>query len=702
MNILATLRNRFGKALGALGIAESDTDELLAMVLPSQDAKFGDYQANVAMPLAKRLGKPPREIAAELVRLVDVADMCEPLEIAGPGFINLRLKDDWLAEQVAAASVDVERLGVAQATKPRTVVLDYSSPNVAKPMHVGHIRSTVIGDALYRILKFLGHRAISDNHLGDWGTQFGMIIYGYKHFVDRPALARKPVDELTRLYKLVNTLVEYHETANDKVPAVEKRIADGQQQLAKLRDAQNGRGLAHFAESSEQNVPVPLPADGSAKDAKQAAKRVRQLEGQLSELRSDLDALLGKVAAVEDDPPMRQLAIEHADIGQRVLLETALLHGGDPTNVELWRQFLPACLLEIESVYKRLGVSFDHTLGESFYQDRLRGVVKDLADKGLARESDGAICVFLDGYDVPMIVQKQDGAFLYATSDLATIQYRMNQLRPDAILYVVDHRQSLHFEQLFAAARLWGYRDVELQHIAFGTVLGDDGKPFKTRSGTSVGLAGLLDEAVERAYAIVSQNDNARPEPLLSEEDRRHVAERIGIGAIKYADLAHNRTSDYVFSYDKMLAMTGNTATYMQYSYARVRSIFAKAGVQKGDWSNYRGQSKTPEQSPSIIGPVPFLLNNISLAAPQERALAVALLQFSEALDRVVADYRPNHLTAYLFELATRYSDFFENCPVLRAENDDLRASRLLLCDLTARTIERGLNLLGIEVVERM
>jgi arginyl-tRNA synthetase len=285
-----------------------------------------------------------------------------------------------------------------------------------------------------------------------------------------------------------------------------------------------------------------------------------------------------------------------------------------------------------------------------------------------------------------MIVQKQDGAFLYSTSDLATIQYRMSEWRPDAILYVVDHRQSLHFEQLFAAARLWGYRDVELEHLAFGTVLGDDGRPFKTRSGTSVGLAGLLDEAVERAQAIVAQNDDVRPEPLLSDDQRRQVAETIGIGAIKYADLAHNRTSDYVFSYDKMLAMTGNTATYMQYSYARVKSIFAKAGV---DQSAIRSGATGSASA-------------ILLTTPQERALAISLLQFSEALARVVSDYRPNHLTAYLFELASRYSDFFENCPVLRAETDELRMSRLRLCDLTARTIQLGLNLLGIQVVERM
>jgi arginyl-tRNA synthetase len=462
---------------------------------------------------------------------------------------------------------------------------------------------------------------------------------------------------------LVNSLVEYHDVRTAKLPATEKKLAEVERQLHQLQSTQ-------------------APPD--AKDAKAHTKRLRQTESQLNELRSALSDLKAKLDAVDSNPELSKIAAAHVDIGQQVLQETARLHGGDPVNVELWRRFLPACLADIEVIYKRLGVTFDHTLGESFYQDRLRGVVKDLADKGLARESDGAICVFLEGHDVPFIVQKQDGAFLYATSDLATIQYRMTEWRPDAILYVVDHRQSLHFEQLFAAARLWGYRDVELQHVAFGTVLGDDGRPFKTRSGTSVGLAGLLDEAVERAYAIVSQNDDARPEPLLASEERLQVAERVGIGAIKYVDLAHNRTSDYVFSYDKMLAMTGNTAAYMQYSYARVRSIFAKGGLDESAIRN--PQSAIP----------------ILLTTPQERALAIALLQFAESLDRVVADYRPNYLTAYLFELASRYSDFFENCPVLRAETDELRTSRLLLCDLTARTIKCGLNLLGIEVVERM
>jgi arginyl-tRNA synthetase len=453
----------------------------------------------------------------------------------------------------------------------------------------------------------------------------------------------------------VNSLVEYQEAIREKIPALEKRIAEGQPELEICGD------------------PV---------DPKKEAKRLRQAEGQLNDLRAELAGLRAKVADVENNPELSKLAAAHSDIGQQVLLETARLHGGDDENVELWREILPSCLAEIEVMYERLGVEFDHTLGESFYHDRLRGVVQDLGLKGLAKESDGAICVFLEGTDVPMIVQKKDGAFLYSTTDLATIQYRMTEWRPDAILYVVDHRQSLHFEHLFAVARLWGYPDVELQHIAFGTVLGDDGRPFKTRSGKSVVLSSLLDEAVERAYAIVSQNDDARPQPMLSDADRRIVAERVGIGGIKYADLAHNRTSDYVFNYDKMLATTGNTAAYMQYSYARVRSIFAKGGLDESEIRNPKSE--------------------ILLGTPQERALAVALLQFAETLDRVVADYRPNSLTAYLFELATRFSDFFQNCPVLQAETTELKTSRLILCDLTSRTIQLGLNLLGIEVVERM
>jgi len=658
MNVLAELRRRFRVALESL---DAGAGEAAEMVLPSKDPKFGDYQANCAMPLGKRLGRPPREIAQQLVDQLEVNDLCEPPEIAGPGFINLRIRDDWILSQLTQIVGDQAQLGIAAVDHPKTYVLDFSSPNVAKPMHVGHIRSTVIGDALCRVLRQLGHRVISDNHIGDWGTQFGMIIYGYKHFADQSALEKDAVGELSRLYQLVNRLVDYHATRQQKIPTVEQQIVELAARLEQMHDA------------TELENP---------QDRKRADKRLRQSEGQLADLRATLDSLRNQVAAVEDDPQLGPLAAQHSEIGAAVLAETAALHAGDNTNRALWDRFLPACLASIDETYKRLHVTFDHALGESFYHDRLAGVVEELSERGLVRESEGALCVFLADDDAPFIVRKKDGAFLYSTTDLATVQYRMAEWEPDAIIYVVDHRQSFHFKQLFETVRLWGYQDVQLEHVSFGTVLGEDGRPYKTRSGTAVGLTGLLDEAVERALKIVCDNDDARDTPLLSEEQRQLNAERIGIGAIKYADLSHNRTSDYVFSYDKMLAMNGNTASYMQYSYARVRSIFEKGDV---DVDSLRTDDGT-----------------IRLTHPTERALALALLQFSETLGRVATDYRPNHLTAYLFELASAYSKFFENCPVLKADNNEQRDSRLRLCDLTARTLARGLNLLGIQVVERM
>ena len=341
-------------------------------------------------------------------------------------------------------------------------------------------------------------------------------------------------------------------------------------------------------------------------------------------------------------------------------------------------------------MYNRLDVHFDHTLGESFYEDRLAAVVDELLAKGIAQQSEGAICIFFTDQDAPMLVRKQDGAFLYATTDLATIRYRMETWRPDAVLYVVDHRQSLHFQQLFAAAKRWGYDKIEFQHISFGTVLGEDGRPFKTRSGDTVGLESLLDEAVRRAAEIVSANDDAKPDgPEISPQKRAEIAEGVGIAALKYADLSQNRTSDYVFSYDKMLAMNGNTATYMQYAYARVRSIFAKG--------NFDAEALRVSDAAINLTPP-----EKKAEREAERALALELLRFAEALDLTAADYRPNQLTAYLFELANRYSTFFEHCHVLRAESESLRQSRLLLCDLTARTIQKGLELLGIKVVEKM
>lgn len=652
MNLLAELRRRFAPALSTY---TSDLAPLLDMIRPSQEAKFGDYQANFAMPLGKQLGRPPRDVAAEVAGAVELADICSQVEIAGPGFINLRLADDFLIAQLTAAFSD-SKLGVPAADNPLTYIVDYSAPNVAKPMHVGHIRSTVIGDSLVRTLRFLGHRVIGDNHIGDWGTQFGMILYGYKHFRDEAAYQQSPVNELARLYRLVSRLVDYFET-RASLPALADKVAAAQAALEQHKSAGG--------------------------DPKKAAKEERRLQGRRDDAQGELRDAQAKIAAVEADPGLAPLVASHPGIARDVLAETAKLHAGDEENRHLWREFLPACLEDIDRIYRRLGVTFDETLGESFYQDRLAAVVADLKRLGLARESAGAVCVFLPDQPAPMIVQKQDGAFLYATTDLATIQYRMERWQPSALLYVVDHRQSLHFEQLFATARLWGCAGVEMQHVSFGAVLGDDGRPFKTRAGDTVGLEGLLDEAVARAYRIVCDNDDAKPAGgELSADDRRRVAEQVGIAALKYADLSQNRTSDYVFSYDKMLAMNGNTATYMQYAYARVRSIFAKGGI------DVDGLRRSPAP--------------IALPTPAERELGLALLRFPEALEMTLADYRPNQLTQYLFELANRYSTFFEHCPVLRAESDELRLSRLKLCDLTARVLKQGLALLGIGVVEKM
>lgn len=656
MNVFALLKSRFQPAMAALVSDQARQRELLEMIRVAQDPKFGDYQANFAMPLGKQLGKPPRDVAAHLLAATKLDDLCHPPEVAGPGFINLRLRDDWLAKQTAKA-VQSDRLGIDPAAQPRTIVIDYSSPNVAKPMHVGHIRSTVIGDALCRTLRFLGHRVISDNHLGDWGTQFGMIIYGYKHFLNAAAYRANPVQELGRLYKFVSRLVDYRES-QQVLPEAEKKLAQRQEELEAQKEA---------AKSPDKQV------------AKKAHDAIRKLTGQIADQSAAVESLKRRIAAVESEPALVEALADHSDIDQAVLAETARLHAGDDENLRLWHEFLPNCRDEIRRVYGRMNVQFDYEHGESFYHDRLASVVEDLRQKGLATDSQGAVCVFLDGFEAPMIVQKKDGAFLYSTTDLATIQYRMETWKPDAILYVVDHRQSDHFDKLFAAARLWSYKHVELSHIKFGTVMGADGKPYKTREGVAEGLESLLNEAVSRAAVIVAEND---PDGQLSAAERQQIAEIVGIGALKYADLSQNRTSDYTFSYDKMLLMNGNTATYMQYSHARVQSIFAKGGVSPADVRR--------DDSP------------IDLSHPAERALAVMLLRFGDALAEVEADYMPHHLTTYLFDLAKAYFTFYEQCPVLKADSGESRTSRLKLCDLTARTIRAGLELLGIQAPERM
>lgn len=590
MNLQTLLQTRFREALTGL---VDDPAPYAALVKPAQDARFGDYQANCAMSLARVLKRKPPEVAQEIVRRLNLGDELQPPEVAGPGFINLRLRDDWLALQLRALASD-ERLGIAPVATPRRIVIDYSSPNVAKPMHVGHLRSTIIGDALARLLRFLGHTVITDNHLGDWGTQFGMLLYGYKHFLDREALAADPVREMARLYIHVRSLMK----------------------------------------SDDED------AEGAADPVAEACRQ-----------------------------------------------ETAKLHAGDPENVRLWQQFMPWCLKEIEDIYQRLDVHFDHQHGESFYNPMLPDVVRDLVARGIAQPSEGAIVIFFKEGEPPALVQKRDGAFTYTTSDLATIRYRAQEWHPDTILYVVDFRQSLHFEHLFEAARRWGYDTIELQHIKFGTVLGPNRKPLKTREGKLIELEELLDEAVRRAAQVYEANRAERQErgeevPPLEGDELRRVVEAVGLGAVKYADLCQNRTSDYVFDWEKMLAMNGNTATYMQYAYARVHGIFRKGGVE-----------------PEALRARPPA---VQLTSPHERALALQLLRLSEALDAAASEYLPSTITSYLWDLAKTYSGFFQNCPVLKAESAELRDSRLLLCDLTGRTIQKCLHLLGIRTMERI
>lgn len=596
------LRGCFAAAFQSLAadrivaIDAAEIPALLEQVRETADAKFGDYSGTMAMGLAKKAGKKPRELAVEITRrLAEAPGFTEafaPLgDPVGPGFINVRIRDEALGAAVSAAFRD-ERLGVPGVAEPDTIVIDFSSPNVAKPMHVGHIRSTVIGDAIARILGFRGHHTITDNHLGDWGTQFGMILWGWKRFGDEAAFAADPTGELGRIYRTV------------------RKLADG------------------------------------------------------------------KPEEIAADPLIADLAAKYPDAGREVLLETARLHEGDADNRALWERFMPACLGDIERLYQRLDVRFDHTLGESFFQPLLAGVVDDLEAKGLARESRGAIGVFLDGDDKPpFLVRKADGAFLYATTDLATIRWRLEHWKPDRILYVVDHRQGQHFDQLFETAKRWGVDRVDLVHVAFGTVLGDDGKPFKTRAGDTVGLESLLNEGVERAAALTAGDEG------LSLEERRRVAETVGIGAIKYADLCQNRTTDYVFSYDKMLQLTGNTAAYMQYAVARVEGVLEKGGIDRGALRS----TETP----------------IVLADPKERALALEIARFGEVLEDVEADYRPNVLTAWLFDVAGCYSAFYDALPILKAPEPE-RSSRLALCDLTGRVLRTGLELLGIGTVRKM
>lgn len=565
------LDSRISAALAAAGCEGAP-----ALVAPAGRPEFGDYQANGVMGAAKARKMNPRQLAAEVIGKLELADVASKVEIAGPGFINITLSAEFLATCVKAAQED-ERLGVPLPATER-VVVDYSSPNLAKEMHVGHLRSTIIGDALARVLRFLGHEVIAQNHVGDWGTQFGMLT-------------------------------------------------------AYLIDAEQGGG--GFA----------------LNDLEDFYRRAKQ--------------------RFDEDPEFAIRAREYV----------VKLQGGDPEVNALWKRFLDISLHHCEAVYSKLGVGLTRAdvRGESAYNDDLPVVVADLQAKGLAVQSEGAQVVFLDefrnkeGEAQAYIVQKQDGGYLYATTDLAAVRYRARVLKADRSLYVVDARQAHHFQQMFALSYKAGYAppQMKLEHVGFGVMLGDDGKPFKTRSGGTVKLADLLDEAEQRAFALVSDKNAAMPEA-----ERRTIASAVGIGAVKYADLSKNRNSDYVFNWDTMLAFEGNTAPYLQYAYTRIAGVFRKVD----GWN--------PKAS-------------VVLVEPAERFLALELVRFGDALHGVARDTMPHYLCSYLYELAGQFMRFYEACPVLKSEGD-VRDSRLRLCRLTADTLKTGLDLLGIRVLEAM
>jgi arginyl-tRNA synthetase len=661
MHLSQLLVRRFRESLATL---TNDVDNYAAMVRGTSDPKHGDYQSNAAMPLAKSIDAKsnPRSIAQQLVQSLQIEDLCEPPEIAGPGFINLRFKDEFLLKSLQAMLGD-ERLGVTRATTTKPIIIDFSSPNVAKPMHVGHIRSTVIGDSLTRVLRFLGYPVITDNHLGDWGTQFGIIIYGYKHFGDPKVVDANPVPELAKLYRLTQSLIEYH-AAGKTLATIDNAIEQADSELMRLTEQMAG---------------------ADAKEIKKIEKSLSSSQKRADGLREEKQSLAEKQAAIESDPITHKHALAHPGVADAVLHETAKLHQGDVENRQLWEKFLPHCQDEINRVYDRLQVQFDHTLGESFYHSMLADVVESLESSGLAKLSDGAMCVFLDGFDAPMIIRKKDGAFLYATTDLATMRYRRDEFDPSEVLYVVDTRQGEHFEKLFALADHMGLAQVKLVHVNFGTVLGSDGRPMKTRSGSLVGLESLLDDAVRRAREVVCDPERLiRFDPPMDETEQEAVSETVGIGAIKFADLSHHRTSDYKFDLEKMVALEGSTATYVQYQFARTQSILANAQFAESD--------------------VQALVADAGLAwrEPQERALALRLLQFEDALQATYQDYAPNQLAEYLIETARAYARFNDQCHVLSESDPAVKATRLMLVTLAGRTLQTGLGLLGIGVVARM
>jgi len=569
---METFQSLFTKKLAAaLAAAGFDNVGELAQ---ATDPRFGDYQTNAALVLGKQRSESPRNVAAKILEHLSAADLCESPTVAGAGFINFTLLPGAVANKTAELFAD-ERLGVASSTSPKKIVIDFGSPNVAKPMHVGHIRSTALGDALARIATFLGHDVIRDNHIGDWGTQFGMVIWGWKNLLDRQALQRDPLAEIVRIYKETN-------------------------------------------------------------------------------------------ARSTSDPSVRDACRQ----------ELVKLQSGDKENTDIWNECVALSMQDFQHVYQLLDIHYDIQCGESFYNDRLSGVVERLLKSGIAEISEGAVVVFFRDIpelaDKPCIIRKSDGGFNYATSDIATVDYRITELKRDTVWYVVGAPQTLHFKQIFEIARREGHQAADFRHIPFGNVLGEDRKLMKTRSGENVPLRQVLEEACARARKIIEEKN-----PNLADAEKVDIARTIGIGAVKYADLSQYRMTDYVFSWDKMLALQGNTAPYLQNAYVRVRSIFRKAGEAAAK------------------------IEKFVLSEAAEITLAKRLCQFAEIVPQVLNDFRPNILANYLFELANSFHAFYETCPVLRSD-EPVRSSRLALCDLTGRVLQRGLDLLGIKVPEKM
>ena len=567
MNVKRLLSARIEAALKHCGI------EAPALVKTASRPEYGHYQADGVMAAAKKAKVNPRQLAGQVIDRLDAGDMTEAVEVAGPGFLNIRLRDQFLA-----ANLNLEAPLIGQTAHPQTVVVDYSCPNLAKEMHVGHLRSTIIGDAAARILEALGHQVIRQNHVGDWGTQFGML-------------------------------------------------------------------LAHF--------------DSGGAD---------------SESLSDLEAYYRTAKARFDAQPGFQAA-------SRAMV--VALQSGEADARAHWRRFIRISLDHCQTLYERLGTSLTpgDVMAESAYNDALPGVIEALDRQGLLTESDGARCVFLpefkrkDGAITPLIAQKSDGAYLYATTDLAAIRHRAQALQADRALYFTDSRQAFHFKQVFAVARQAGFAgtDLSLEHMPFGAMLGKDGKPFKTRTGGVVKLTALLDEAEARALRLVREKN-----PRIDADEQAEVARAVGIGAVKYADLSKNRTSDYLFDWEQMLAFEGNTAPYLLYAYARIHSLFLRGRV-----------------APESLG------GKAQPSADAERDLAFALVRLQEVVEQVAEDGYPHNLCAYLYDLATKFTRFYEQCPILAAKEPE-RANRLRFAQQTARTLQTGLGLLGIDTVSRM